>query len=81
MKQEMRVSTTIQVMLLHVENLRRSYEKEHRELEESRRELVEHKLLPEDTEHSGDGGVGASIPGLTNRSASVVQSSSTSVSE
>ena len=34
-----------QVMLLHVDNLRRSYEREHTELEETKRVLIEHKLL------------------------------------
>ena len=32
-------------MLLHVDNLRRSYEREHTELEETKRVLIEHKLL------------------------------------
>ena len=36
---------SLQVMLLHVDNLRRSYEREHTELEETKRVLIEHKLL------------------------------------
>ena len=40
-----RVATAIEIMLLHVDNLKRSYEKEHTELEETRRVLIEHKLL------------------------------------
>ena len=42
-----------EMMLLHVDNLRRSYEKEHTELEETRRVLIEHKLLA----------VGSRVPG------------------
>ena len=42
-----------EMMLLHVDNLRRSYEKEHTELEETRRVLIEHKLLV----------VGSRVPG------------------
>jgi hypothetical protein len=41
----MRVSTAVEIMLLHLENLKRSYEREHAELEETRRVLVRHKLL------------------------------------
>ena len=40
-----RIKTVFQVMLLHVDNLRRSYEREHTELEETKRVLIEHKLL------------------------------------
>merc|ERR1719239_402157 len=32
-------------MLLHLENMRRNYEREHSELEETRRILVQHKLI------------------------------------
>ena len=39
------MATAIEVMLLHVDNLRRSYEREHTELEETKRVLIEHKLL------------------------------------
>lgn len=35
-QQENRVSRAIEIMLLHVENLKRLYEKEHRELEDAR---------------------------------------------
>ena len=41
----MSTSMFTEMMLLHVDNLRRSYEKEHTELEETRRVLIEHKLL------------------------------------
>ena len=44
-QQEGRVATAVEIVLLHVENLKRSYEKEHNELEEARRILIEHKLL------------------------------------
>ena len=39
------MATAIEVMLLHVDNLRRSYEREHTELEETKSVLIEHKLL------------------------------------
>jgi len=39
------VSTAVEIMLLHLENLKRSYEREHAELEETRRVLVKHKLI------------------------------------
>lgn len=35
-QQEIRVSKAIEVMLTHVENLKRMYEKEHAELEETK---------------------------------------------
>lgn len=46
-QQEIRVSKAIEVMLTHVENLKRMYEKEHAELEETKRVLVENNLLVE----------------------------------
>ena len=49
----MSTSMFTEMMLLHVDNLRRSYEKEHTELEETRRVLIEHKLLV----------VGSRVPG------------------
>jgi hypothetical protein len=45
----MRVSTAVEIMLLHLENLKRNYEREHAELEETRRVLVHHKLLGKGT--------------------------------
>jgi len=72
-QQEARISTAIQVMLLHVDNLRRNYEKEHNELEETRRVLVEHKVLP-DVLIETEGGVRSA----RNRSVSVLQNSSSS---
>lgn len=47
-QQEGRVATAVEIVLLHVDNLKRSYEKEHHELEEARRILIEHKLLVND---------------------------------
>ena len=44
-QQEGKVATAVEIVLLHVENLKRSYEKEHNELEDARRILIEHKLL------------------------------------
>jgi len=44
-QQEMRISTAVEIMLLHLENMRRNYEREHSELEETRRILVQHKLI------------------------------------
>ncbi|PNF37684.1 hypothetical protein B7P43_G11995 [Cryptotermes secundus] len=46
-QQEIRVSKAIEVMLTHVENLKRMYEKEHTELEETKRVLLENNLLVE----------------------------------
>jgi hypothetical protein len=48
----MRVSTAVEIMLLHLENLKRSYEREHAELEETRRVLVRHKLLGRGSMHA-----------------------------
>ena len=42
------MATAVEIVLLHVDNLKRSYEKEHHELEEARRILIEHKLLVTD---------------------------------
>ena len=54
------MSTAVEIMLLHLENLKRSYEREHAELEETRRVLVKHKLIGIGFEspqaHSGGGG-------------------------
>merc|ERR1712012_1392367 len=54
-------------VLLQVENLKRSYEKEHNELEEARRILIEHKLLVDESHYVR--------PSHRNRSISVVQPS------
>nr|XP_040564465.1 inositol 1,4,5-triphosphate receptor associated 1-like isoform X2 [Lepeophtheirus salmonis] len=43
-QQEARIARAIEVMLLHVDNLKRLYEKEHSELEETRRILADHNL-------------------------------------
>ncbi|PSN45942.1 hypothetical protein C0J52_16541 [Blattella germanica] len=44
-QQESRVSKVIDVMLLHVENLKRIYEKDHAELEETKRVLQENNIV------------------------------------
>ena len=44
-QQEGRVAAALEIVLLHVDNLKRAQEREHHELEEARRVLVEHKLL------------------------------------
>ena len=74
MQQEARVATAIEIMLLHVDNLKRSYEKEHNELEETRRILIEHKLLVDEPNISHD------VRSIRNRSVSVMHSSVHSVS-
>ena len=66
-QQEGKVSTAIEIVLLHVDNLKRSYEKEHNELEDARRILIEHKLLVDDSHYVR--------PSNRNRSISVVQTS------
>jgi len=68
-QQEARVATAIEIMLLHVDNLKRSYEKEHNELEETRRILIEHKLLVDEPNISHD------VRSIRNRSVSVMHSS------
>merc|ERR1712061_710221 len=71
-QQEARVSTAIEMMLLHVDNLKRLYEKEHHELEETKRTLVKHKLLVDDVQETRD----KSLTATRNRSVSVMHSSS-----
>jgi inositol 1,4,5-triphosphate receptor-associated cGMP kinase len=68
-QQEARVATAIEVMLLHVDNLRRSYEREHTELEETKRVLIEHKLLVADEPASSV----SRSRSTRNRSVSVIQ--------
>ena len=72
-QQEARVATAIEIMLLHVDNLKRSYEKEHNELEEARRILIEHKLVDEPS-------ISHDVRSIRNRSVSVMHSSVHSVS-
>lgn len=67
-QQEGKVATAVEIVLLHVENLKRSYEKEHNELEDARRILIEHKLLVDESHYVR--------PSNRNRSISVVQPSS-----
>ena len=50
-QQEGRVATAIEIVLLHVDNLKRNYEKEHNELEDARRILIEHKLLVDESHY------------------------------
>ena len=69
-QQEGRVATAIEIVLLHVDNLKRSYEKEHNELEDARRILIEHKLLVDESHY-----VRPSTGAARNRSISVVQPS------
>ena len=69
-QQEGRVATAIEIVLLHVDNLKRSYEKEHNELEDARRILIEHKLLVDESHY-----VRPSTGVARNRSISVVQPS------
>ncbi|KAL3218840.1 hypothetical protein MRX96_031371 [Rhipicephalus microplus] len=44
-QQEERMSRAFEVMVAHVENLKRSSEREHRELEEARKLLLDHQLM------------------------------------
>ena len=67
-QQEGRVATAIEIVLLHVDNLKRSYEKEHNELEDARRILIEHKLLVDESHY-------VRPSSARNRSISVVQPS------
>ncbi|KDR22682.1 Lymphoid-restricted membrane protein [Zootermopsis nevadensis] len=53
-QQESRVSKAIEVMLTHVENLKRMYEKEHTELEETKRVLLENNLVVDGSADSTD---------------------------
>ncbi|XP_071452888.1 uncharacterized protein [Hetaerina americana] len=46
-QQESRVSAAIEVMLLHVENLKRLHEKDHGELEDTKRILLENNIVLE----------------------------------
>ena len=64
-QQEGKVATAIEIVLLHVDNLKRNYEKEHNELEDARKILIEHKLLVDDSHYVR--------PSNRNRSISVVQ--------
>jgi len=68
-QQEARVATAIEIMLLHVDNLKRSYEKDHNELEETKRILIEHKLLVDEPHVNHD------VRSSRNRSVSVMHSS------
>ncbi|XP_023326662.1 lymphoid-restricted membrane protein [Eurytemora carolleeae] len=65
-QQEMRIATSVEIMLLHLENIKRSFEREHSELEETKRILVQHKLIESE-------GRKEIIP--RNRSISVIQGS------
>ena len=54
-QQEARISRAIEIMLLHVDNLKRIYEREHAELEEAKKILADHNLSVEDISSSGGG--------------------------
>ena len=68
-QQEARIAKAIDIMLLHVDNLKRSYAKEHTELEETKQILIENKLLVDEPKLSLD------IRNSRNRSVSVMHSS------
>ncbi|XP_063229566.1 inositol 1,4,5-triphosphate receptor associated 2-like isoform X2 [Bacillus rossius redtenbacheri] len=53
-QQEQRLSKAVEVMLAHVDNLKRVYEKEHSELEETRRLLTENKIVLGDSTETDD---------------------------
>jgi len=66
-QQEMRVSTAVEIMLLHLENIKRNFEREHSDLEDAKQVLIKHKLIE---------GEGECTPRL--RSVSVMHGSSIS---
>ncbi|XP_069675352.1 inositol 1,4,5-triphosphate receptor associated 2-like isoform X2 [Periplaneta americana] len=78
-QQETRLSKAIEVMLTHVENLKRMYEKEHAELEETKRVLLENNLVVEGNGDNLDGGqrnarhriLNSGAPGKQRRRASI----------
>jgi len=76
-QQELRVSKAIHVMLLHVENLRRNYEKECHDLEESRKVLREHKKYPDHSNGQPNEKEDNCNQNLPRRSTSVAQKRST----
>nr|CAD7448731.1 unnamed protein product [Timema bartmani] len=51
-QQEHRLNKAVEVMLAHVDNLKRMHEKEHSELEETRRLLLENNIVVEDVADS-----------------------------
>ncbi|XP_076323815.1 uncharacterized protein LOC143232363 isoform X2 [Tachypleus tridentatus] len=53
-QQEERMNRAFEVMVMYVENLKRVYEKEHQELEETRRLLIENRLLPSNSSEVGN---------------------------
>ncbi|XP_022251818.1 uncharacterized protein LOC106467899 isoform X5 [Limulus polyphemus] len=53
-QQEERMNRAFEVMVMYVENLKRVYEKEHQELEETRRLLIENRLLPSNSSEAGN---------------------------
>merc|ERR1719232_2218802 len=57
-QQEARIARAIEIMLMHVENLKRIHDREHSELEESRKLLAANNLSVED--HRRPGGLEAS---------------------
>lgn len=45
-QQEDRIARAIEIMLMHVDNLRKNYERDHHDLEEARKVLDENNLRP-----------------------------------
>ncbi|CAL4063975.1 unnamed protein product, partial [Meganyctiphanes norvegica] len=55
-QQEWRVSLALEVFLLHVENVKRMYEKDHQELEETKRLLTEYQIPHPKSTSTGNSG-------------------------
>ncbi|XP_013786081.2 protein MRVI1-like isoform X2 [Limulus polyphemus] len=53
-QQEERMNRAFEVMVSYVENLKRIYEKDHQELEDTRRLLIENRMLPSNNETGGE---------------------------
>ena len=73
-QQEARIARAVEIMLLHVENLKRMNEREHSELEESRKVLAANNLTVEDPWRSLDVASSPKIgrPNSRGRSVSVI---------
>ncbi|ELT90013.1 hypothetical protein CAPTEDRAFT_225487 [Capitella teleta] len=64
-QQELRISKAVDVMVQHVENLKRMYEKDHQELEETKKLLQENRVLGD---HGGRSMSSLSVGGATSKS-------------
>ncbi|XP_076349109.1 uncharacterized protein LOC143246380 isoform X2 [Tachypleus tridentatus] len=53
-QQEERMNRAFEVMVSYVENLKRTYEKDHQELEDTRRLLIENRMLPSNSDTGGE---------------------------